>query len=75
MAERELNVGDAVSWVSADVPLRGKIVGISIAPHAGRWVPWITIERTADRDGTPIKVRTRLSATDSNLRFKQVTRL
>jgi hypothetical protein len=75
MAERELNVGDDVSWVSADVPLRGKIVGISIAPHGGRMVPWITIERTAERDGRPGKVKTRMSATDSNLRFKQVTRL
>jgi hypothetical protein len=76
MIEYELNVGDNVSWVSAAGHLRGKIVGICIAPNAARnLVPWITIERTAVRDGTSTQVRTRMCATDSKLKMMQVTRL
>jgi hypothetical protein len=77
MIEYELNVGDNVSWVSAAGHLRGKIVGICIAPNAAwKLVPWITIERTAVRtDGTSTQVRTRMCATDSNLKRMQVTRL
>ena len=77
MIEFELNVGDNVSWVSAAGHLRGKIVGICIAPNAARnLVPWITIERTAVlKDGRSTQVRTRMCATDSNLHCMRVTRL
>ena len=77
MIEYELNVGDNVSWVSAAGHLRGKIVGMHIAPNAAwKLVPWIAIERTAVlKDGRSTQVRTRMCGSDSNLKRMQVTRL
>ena len=62
----KLNIGDKISWVSAQGKLNGTIKNIVLAENAAeKTVPWIDIVY-GDNNGV------RICATDSNLKMMKV---